>query len=233
MRRVKSGMMIRQGGQRWGCDMNIAEKIASYGAESISTRDLLKRLLGVSDIAASKLMELLGDDLERIDIVNDRLIQKIPDVGPATIAKLRAAFALVRRSEGKKVEKSNPVVSSRIAYAMLRPKLAGLQHEEFWVMFLRHDGTLISMDRVSRGTIGKCAVYTREIFKLSISLGAKYLILAHNHPSGDPNPSREDRQLTRRVVQASKLIDVEVFDHLVIGCGGYVSFVDQGIPLGD
>ena len=99
----------------------------------------------------------------------------------------------------------------------------------FYVLTLNSQSRVVSCQEVTRGTLTSSLVHPREVFRLAIAEGAAGIILVHNHPSGDPTPSADDRAITRQLVDAGKLLDIPVYDHVVIGNGRYVSFAEAGL----
>ena len=119
--------------------------------------------------------------------------------------------------------------SPRDAQDFLRTRLARLEHEVFAVLYLDNRHRVLAFEELFRGTLNGTAVYPREVVKRSLALNCAALILVHNHPSGNPEPSTADEVLTQRLREALSLVDVRVLDHLVIGCEGVVSFADRGL----
>ncbi|PCI97244.1 MAG: hypothetical protein COB14_09260 [Alphaproteobacteria bacterium] len=115
------------------------------------------------------------------------------------------------------------------ATAYLKLKFAGLEHESFRVMFLNNRHEMIALEELFRGTIDGAAVYPREVVKTTLKFNAAAVILAHNHPSGDVDPSQADKHITQRLVDALKLIDVRVLDHIVVGNNEAYSFAQHGL----
>ena len=129
-----------------------------------------------------------------------------------------------------KLTNDNPTMSSPvITRKFVRLKLAQLEHEEFAVLFLNTRHQLIEFRSMFRGTIDAASVWPREILKAVLQVNASAVILAHNHPSGNAEPSRADRAITRRLIEALSLIDVRVLDHLVVGSDETVSFAERGL----
>lgn len=163
-----------------------------------------------------------------IDLQAPDLRQALKGIGAAKTAQILAALQLGRRAAtavGRAADLSNP----RAVYGHLAARMDGLEHEEFWVLLLNAKNRLIDEVHVSRGTLTASLVHPREIFKPAVRAGAHGIILAHNHPSGDPAPSREDREVTQRLIQSGRVIGIEVLDHLVVGKHRYVSFREQGL----
>ncbi len=118
--------------------------------------------------------------------------------------------------------------SPRDAQDFLRTRLARLEHEVFAVLYLDNRHRVLAFEELFRGTLNGTAVYPREVVKRSLALNCAALILVHNHPSGNPEPSTADEVLTQRLREALSLVDVRVLDHLVVGCEGVVSFAESG-----
>lgn len=150
-------------------------------------------------------------------------------VGDATIVN----FKILREAAGRvslAALAARPVLSSFGACAdFFRAKLRGLAHEEVWAAFLDKKNQLILTERLGLGTVDHAPVYPREVMKRALECGASALILAHNHPSGDPTPSREDIAMTKALAEAGKALGVAVHDHLVIGSNGVASFKTMGL----
>ncbi len=118
--------------------------------------------------------------------------------------------------------------SPRDAQDFLRTRLARLEHEVFAVLYLDNRHRVLAFEELFRGTLNGTAVYPREVVKRSLTLNCAAVILVHNHPSGNPEPSTADDVLTRRLKEALSMVDIRVLDHLVIGCEGVVSFAESG-----
>jgi DNA repair protein RadC len=174
--------------------------------------ELLERLGGVAGLVRCGLQELRG----------------ITGVGPAKAAQLKAAVELGRRSMAEPLSTGTRVSSSGELFRHFHPALRDLKHEVFTVVLLDAKNTIVKASTVSEGSLTLSIVHPREVFSLAVREAAAGVIFLHNHPSGDPTPSLEDRQLTDRLVAAGKVLGIRVLDHLVIGDGRYVSFADEG-----
>ena len=156
-------------------------------------------------------------------------LARVPGVGPAKAARLAAAFELGRRlrarTPGVRVVLSAPAD----VYAAFGPLMEDLPREVFRVALLDAQNGLLRDRVISQGTLSASLVHPREVFKPAILESAASVILLHNHPSGDPTPSREDVRLTRQLVECARLLELRVHDHVVIGRGRYVSLAERGI----
>lgn len=146
----------------------------------------------------------------------------------AGLTTLPELFEAVRELSAQYATTRPNLTSPKLVRDYLHARLSGLEHEEFHGLFLDTQNSLISHESLFIGTIDSCAVHPREVAKLALSLNAAAIIFAHNHPSGNPEPSAADRQITERLKKALALIDVRVLDHIVIGEGTSVSLAERG-----
>lgn len=216
------------------------ERLLRLGPEQLSDVELVAILLGTG-VRGRSVIEVARDILHHCESkepgsglrsllhLRDADVQKsAPGLGKAKLCQLLAALQLGMRAGApplKRVELSNP----RAVFEYLAPRMSHLTHEQFQIVLLTAKNHVIDVECVSEGTLTASLVHPREIFKSAIRRSAHAMILAHNHPSGDPTPSREDREVTQRLIQAGKLIGIEVLDHLVIGQGRYTSFRERGL----
>jgi DNA repair protein RadC len=150
-------------------------------------------------------------------------------VGPARAVAVHAALELGRRMAAESREDGPPMRTPRDVYAVYAGRLEDLPAEEFHVAILDSQHCLERDVTVTRGILNASLVHPREVFREAIAGRASGIILVHNHPSGDPTPSADDRLATEQLVAAGRLLDIPVHDHVVIGRGRYVSFVEAGL----
>jgi DNA repair protein RadC len=150
-------------------------------------------------------------------------------VGRAKAARLAAAFELTRRLRARTPGARTALGSPAAVYAAFGPLMEDLRREVFRVALLDAQNGLVRDVVVSEGTLSASLVHPREVFKPAILESAASVILLHNHPSGDPTPSREDIRLTRQLVECARLLDLRVHDHVVIGRGRFISLAERGI----
>jgi DNA repair protein RadC len=151
-----------------------------------------------------------------------------PGLGPARTAQVLAAVELGRRAQ-RMIERRPRLRTPREIDAYLRPGLAALRREVFHVLCFNARNVLVRDARIAEGSTSSCPVDPREVFAAALSVRASALVLAHNHPSGDPEPSGLDVALTRQLVEGGRLLGVRVMDHLVVGENGYVSLLERGL----
>ncbi|PYN21772.1 MAG: JAB domain-containing protein [Candidatus Rokuibacteriota bacterium] len=156
-------------------------------------------------------------------------LARLPGVGRAKAARLVAAFELTRRLRARTPGARMALSSPGEVYAAFGPLMEDLPREVFRVALLDAQNGLLRDVIVSEGTLSASLVHPREVFKPAILESAASVILLHNHPSGDPTPSREDVRLTRQLVECARLLDLRIHDHVVVGRGRFVSLAERGI----
>lgn len=147
---------------------------------------------------------------------------------PAGARRLAGAFELARRLVERRFVRGSPFTSSGQVFEAFHERLRHLRLEQFWLVFLDAKSRVQREVMLSQGTLTNSLVHPRELFRLAIREAAVSIVLVHNHPSGDPEPSIEDQDLTRRVEAVGELVGIRVVDHIVIGDGAYVSFLERG-----
>ncbi len=159
-------------------------------------------------------------------------LEQVPGVGPARAARIRAALVLGRRSLEVVRERPGPYRGAKEVFDFLQPKVAGVEKEMFFALLLDSKNRLVGEEVVSVGTLTASLVHPREVFRPAIRDCAASIIVAHNHPSGDPSPSAEDLDVTARLKSAGELIGIPVLDHVIIGAGTYASLAERGRKKG-
>jgi DNA repair protein RadC len=225
--------MAANGIPSWPASERPRERLLSKGPEALSDAQLLAILLrtGRRDSSAVAVaMELL----ERVGGLSGLVksgveeLCAIEGVGRAKAAQLKAALEIGRRSLATPLSTGMRLSSSADLFRHFYPLLRDHKQELFKVILLDAKNTIVKETTVSEGTLTLSIVHPREVFTQAIRESAAGVIFVHNHPSGDPTPSREDRHLTDRLVAAGRLLGIAVLDHVIIGDGRYVSFADEG-----
>jgi DNA repair protein RadC len=210
------------------------EKLAERGPDALTDAELLAAILrsgtggGVTALdLARRLLSHFGSlgDLAKAGFGE---LCEIRGVGPAKAAEIMAAVEIGRRTTGSPMARGMALDSSEAIYHAMAPSMTALEHEEFRLLLLDTRLRLIREVTVSRGDLTGATVHPREVFKQAIRESAAAVIAIHNHPSGDPSPSFEDRQITDQLASAGNIVGIRLLDHLVIGSEGYVSFADHG-----
>lgn len=209
------------------------EKLLSRGPEALSDAELLAILLrtgtasaGTSALDQARAVLAQAGSLDALAKALPSELRATKGVGPAKAATLLAACEVARRMSGTKMKKGARVTSSNDVYRHFHGRLRGLKKERFLVMLLDGKNRVIRDDMISEGSLTGSLVHPREVFNRAVRESAASIILVHNHPSGDPSPSEEDRELTHRLMESGELLGIRVLDHIIIGDGRYLSFAD-------
>jgi DNA repair protein RadC len=149
-------------------------------------------------------------------------------LSPRAAARLAAAFALGRRAAAEPLRKGLLFRSSRDIFERYHPLLRDARRERFYAVLLDAKNRVLREERISEGSLTASLVHPREVFAVAIRESAGGLVVVHNHPSGDPEPSPEDLEVTKRLCAVGELVGIRVLDHVVVGDGAYVSFLDRG-----
>jgi DNA repair protein RadC len=216
----------------WPEEMRPRERLLARGPAALTDAELLAIFLrvGVRGRTAVDLARFLLDEFGGLhglyEAPFDTLL-KVRGLGPAKAAQLTAVLELGRRYQAARRDR-RPIVSDAAgAYALLAPHYAGRRSEAVTLLLLDSANALIELADVAQGTVDGSAVYPREVVRRVLAANATGVILAHNHPSGRTHPSEADRQLTRRIGDALRAIDVRLLDHLVCGEADFYSFADH------
>ena len=233
MPRSRTGLSYRI--RNWPIADRPRERLNSAGASALSTRELLAILVGSGTEShtavdvAGQLLQASDGSLRRLASLSAAELQRIPGIGPAVTARLQAALELGRRLAREGAGERPRIRGPRDVYELCAPALRDARQEEFRVLLLNAQHAVLRELVATRGTLDASVVHPREVFRAAIVESAAAVILLHNHPSGDPTPSREDREVTDQLVGAGQLVGIPVLDHIVIGDGRYVSFVEAGL----
>jgi len=209
--------------------------LRSLGAQALSTTELIATILGSGGTGASALqcaqavLESAGGSLGRLAAMPLAALTRVNGVGQARATAVHAALELGRRLALEAREAGVPLRGPHEVAAIYAPRLQELPVEEFHVAVLDAQHRLERDVLVTRGLLNSSLVHPREVFREAIAERAAAVILVHNHPSGDPTPSAEDRAVTQQLVAAGKLLDIPVHDHIIVGRGRYVSFAEAGL----
>ncbi|MFQ5895059.1 MAG: DNA repair protein RadC [Nitrospinota bacterium] len=221
--------------REWPSEERPRERLARLGPGALSEAQLLAILLRTGDASAGAsalglAMRLLADfgSLEELERASVAEISKTPGIGFAKAVQVKAALELGRRLMRGVGEEAPAFGSSREVAAYLVPSLAPKSQEEFHILLLNAKNRLLKELTVTRGTLTQSLVHPREVFAPAIRESAAFIVCAHNHPSGDPSPSDDDRALTRRLAEAGRLIGIPLLDHIIVGAGNHYSFADAG-----
>jgi len=219
----------------WAEDDLPSEKLLMKGSMSLSDAELLSIIIG-SGIAGENSLDIARNMLSRCGNSLNELwkcsasdLQRIKGVGKKQALKICAMFAISRRKSEAEIIRKTQISSSRDAYQVLKPFIADLPYEEFWILLLNRANKLIKKARISEGGISSTTVDPKKIFHICLEYHATGIILGHNHPSGNIVPSDADRKITQSIANSGKILEIDVLDHIIVCETDFYSFADEGM----
>jgi DNA repair protein RadC len=220
--------------RKWAEDDLPDQKMLLKGANSLSNAELLAIIIGtgIKDNSsleiAQKMLESSDNNLNAFWHMNYSDLKKFTGIGEKRAVKLLAIFALARRRSESEVMSQQKVTSSRDAFEIFNSLMGDLPYEEFWILLLSKANGILKKVRISEGGVSGTVVDPKKIYKIAIDHHASSLILGHNHPSGNIQPSEADQRLTKKIKECGILLDIAVLDHIIIGDDRFYSFADEG-----
>ena len=214
----------------------LRERLREGGEDALPDYELLELVLFAAiprqDVKplAKRMLEAFGGDIAELMSASRERLKEIAGVGDGVVDQLKIVRAAAGRLSRQAAKKSEVALSSWRAvvdYCTLR--MARETNEQFRILFLDRKNKLLRDEVQGRGTVDHTPVYPREVVKRALELGASSIILAHNHPSGDPTPSASDVEMTKQIVDAAKTLDITVHDHIIIGRNGHASLRQLGL----
>ncbi len=212
------------------------EKLLSKGADTLTDAELLALILRTGDAATGRSAIDLGrelllefGDLRTLAAAGVTEICRVKGVGTAKAASIIAALELANRCQGRRLVNGDRFTSPQQVYEHYNFTYRDRRKEYFLALLLDGKNRVIREVRISEGSLNQSIVHPREVFNPAVRESAAAIILVHNHPTGDPSPSREDREITRRLKEAGDLMGVKVLDHIIIGDGAFLSFTSEGM----
>lgn len=212
------------------------ERLLRYGAESLSSAELIAIILG-SGTKTTPILQLAQEIISRFGTVK-RLAEatveelcEIKGIGPAKAIQLRASLSLGLRASNGVLPLKRRIQGPLDAYEILRQELENEKRELFVTILVDVRGYVINHQIVSIGTLSSAPIHPREVFYPAIRHKAASIVLVHNHPSGDPTPSNEDFEITKILIEAGALMGIPVNDHIIIAERGYVSLREKGLKF--
>lgn len=219
--------------KHWAEEDRPREKLVLKGRQSLSDAELLAIIIGSGNAELSavelarQILSSVQNDLYELGKRPIADLIQFKGIGEAKAIAIAAALELGRRRAQSEVKPKDKIVSHRTAFEMLSPVLSDLPHEEFWMICLNRNNRFISKHKISSGGISGTVADMKMIFNVAVRELASAIILCHNHPSGNLLPSEPDKQLTRKAVEAGKLMEVTILDHIIIAHNEYFSFAEQ------
>jgi DNA repair protein RadC len=211
------------------------EKLLFQGRRHLSDAELIAILIGSGNKQESavelskRILNAYSNDLNQLSKLSVQEFVKFNGIGDAKAISIIAALELGRRRKEQQSLEKPKITCSRDAYDLLAAQFRDLQHEEFWVLLLNRANLVLAKHLVSKGGQSGTIADPKIIFNLALLGHASAVLLAHNHPSGNLQPSKADCELTTKLVSGAKLLDLQVVDHLILSDSGYFSFADEAM----
>ena len=221
--------------KNWKEDDRPREKLLAKGKNSLSDAELIAILIasGNKDESAvdlaKRILAFTTNNLNQLGKLSVNDLTQFKGIGEAKAITIITALELGRRRRLEEALEIPKITSSKAAFEIMQPILGELNHEEFWVLYLNNSNKIIHKDQLSTGGITGTLVDVRILFKKALELSSVAIILCHNHPSGSLKPSNSDIELTKKIQEAGKSLDIKILDHILITEKAYFSFADSNL----
>ncbi len=221
--------------KHWSEDDKPREKLLNKGKSALSDAELLAILIGSgsrNESAVALCKRILKQNEHNLHQLQKQSIQQLiqfKGIGEAKAVTIVAALELANRIRQAETKELTKITTSIDVFNLMQPIIGDLQHEEFWVLLLNNSSKILYKLQLSKGGITQTIVDQRMLFKIALEHLATALILVHNHPSGQLNPSRDDLNITQKIKEGAKSLDIQLLDHVIITSHHYFSFADEGL----
>jgi DNA repair protein RadC len=219
----------------WAEEDRPREKLMTQGRRALTDAELIAILIGSGSRTESavelskRILHHYGNDLNNLGKASISELSKFKGIGEAKAISIIAALEVGRRRNDTETKVPDSVTCSKDAYNIMRRHFMDLNHEEFWILLLSRSNKVISKELISKGGLSGTIADPKIIYNVALQRNAANIFMMHNHPSGNLKPSQLDIDLTKKIAQAGKLLDLPVLDHLIITNDGYYSFADEGL----
>lgn len=221
--------------KEWSVQDRPREKYARNGAASLSDAELIAILFrtgNASESAVELAKRLLSSSNNSLNTLSEKTLRELSEIkgiGQAKAMALLTAFEIGKRIRAEKVEERPVIQNSMDVVNLMQNKIAYLDHEELWVIYLNNSNKILDVVQINKGGISSTEVDVRIVLEKAVVMKSTQIILCHNHPSGSVRPSKADIQLTEKTRKAASILDVTLVDHIIIHKGKYYSFVEEGL----
>jgi DNA repair protein RadC len=221
--------------KQWAEEDRPREKLLNKGKKTLSNAELIAILIGTGSKnetavdLAKKILRTHHDNLNELSKISVTDLIKFNGIGKAKAIIIIAALELANRRRSATVLSRIKITCSKDAFDILKSHIGDAQYEEFWIMLLNRANKVLQNFNISEGGISGTVADPRKIFKIAIENNASSIVLCHNHPSGNVQPSESDIKLTHKLKDAGDHLDIQVIDHIIIGENQYFSFADENI----
>jgi DNA repair protein RadC len=219
----------------WAEEDRPREKLSTQGRRALTDAELIAILIGSGSRTESavelskRILYHYDNDLNKLAKASIAELSNFRGIGDAKAISIIAALEIGRRRNDTETKAIETIMSSRDGYNLIRRHLVDLNHEEFWIILLGRSSRVLGKELISKGGLAGTVADPKIIFHVALQHQASGIILVHNHPSGNLKPSHQDISLTKNISAAGKMLDIQIFDHLIITDTGYFSFGDEGL----
>ncbi len=221
--------------KQWAEEDRPREKLLLKGKSVLSEAELIGILIGSGTRTltavdlAKQILHSVNNNLNQLAKLSVNDLKKFKGIGEAKAINIVSALELGRRRKEADQPKVIKITSSKLAYEIMRPYLQDIPHEEFWILLLNRANQLLKPVAISHGGVSGTVADPKIIFKTALDALASSIILVHNHPSGNLKPSQTDLNLTKKLKEAGRVLEIPVLDHLIYTDSGYFSMADEGV----
>lgn len=219
----------------WAEEDRPREKLQLKGQHTLSDAELIAIIIGSGNVEQSAvelsrvILASVQHNLFELGRKPIEYFLQFKGIGEAKAISIITALELGKRRALAEIKPQDKIIGSKLVFDIMSPLLSDLPHEEFWLICLNRNNRFIAKHKISSGGITGTIADTKMIFNMALKELACGIILCHNHPSGNLQPSEQDKQLTKKIVEAAKLLEIDVLDHIIIAHQQYYSFTDMGI----
>ena len=219
----------------WALEDRPREKLLAKGIQSLSDAELIAILIGSgsrNETAVELSKRILADvanNLNELGRMSVQDLQKYKGIGEAKAISIVSAMELGKRRKISEILEKKQIGSSKDIFELFVSLVGDLPYEEFWIAFLNRSNKIIDTKKISQGGVSGTVIDNRIILKMAIDRLASGIIICHNHPSGNKQPSGQDIDITKKLTEAGKFLEINVLDHVIIANNGYFSFADEGL----
>ncbi|HHJ09819.1 MAG TPA: JAB domain-containing protein [Bacteroidetes bacterium] len=221
--------------KEWSVEDRPREKLLAKGICSLTDAELIAILIrsgtareSAVDLA-KRILNTTGNNLNELSRLSVYDLQKFNGIGEAKAISIIAALELGRRRKLSEVLQKKQITSSRDVFDFFQPFLGDISHEEFWVLHLSRSNRIMAWKKISQGGIAGTVTDIRLILKDALENTATSIVICHNHPSGNLQPSHADTEITKKIKEAAGIMEIRLLDHVIIGNNKYFSFADEGL----
>jgi DNA repair protein RadC len=218
----------------WALDDRPREKLLAKGKAALSNAELIAILIGTGNLKesavdlAKRILNSVDQNINRLARLSPEKLMKFNGIGEAKAIAILTALELGNRREQEPTSDIQRIKTSKNVFTVMKPLFYDKTHEEFWVIYLNNSNRILSKELCSKGGMTSTVVDVRLLYKRALELSSVGIIVCHNHPSGNSQPSVSDRELTEKIKQAGSSLDIQLLDHLIVTEKSYFSFADQG-----